>query len=82
MAVAYPSSSTVASRSAAISRVSSIGNPWVSCSRNATGPETVPLPSDSSASRIVNPVRSVARKLPSSRAATPMTKSSLRARSG
>ena len=40
----------------------------MSCSRKATGPETVPVPSDSSASSIDNPVRSVARKRASSRA--------------
>ena len=71
-----PTVSTMAPASAAISMVSSIGNPCVSCSRKATSPDTRPLPVASSSSRMAEPEANVRRKLPSSRSTVAWMRSS------
>ena len=82
IAVSKPGMSTSAPRSAAISRVSSIGKPKVSCSWNATAPVTAPSFESSASSRIFEPLASVWRKRSSSRPRTVVIQSWFLRRSG
>ncbi len=70
MALAKPASSTVAPCPATISRVNSIGNPWVSCNLNAVSP-LISVPPASSASSKAMPERRLERKRSSSRVGHP-----------